>query len=124
MGPGLTDGARLELWGDAVLAVLTVLAAPLPVGQAGSFGEGSFGGGVAARRLRPPLQRDAEPGAADRRRDAQGGAGERLRLGRTTVAAGHFGLGRGERQPGRARGVGVAFGLPVPLGVVVIGRGF
>ena len=95
------------------------------MGQAGSFGEGSFGGGVAARRLRPPLQRDAEPGAADRRqRDAQGGAGERLRLGRATVAAGHFGLGRGERQPGRARGVGVAFGLPVPLGVVVIGKGF
>jgi len=61
MGPGLTDGARLELWGEAVLAVLTVLAAPLPVGQAGSFGEGSFGGGVNARRLRPRFQRDVEP---------------------------------------------------------------
>ena len=57
-GPGIMDGTRFELWGDAVLAVLAVPAAPLPAGQAGccsegSFGEGSFGGGGRLPRTSP-----------------------------------------------------------------------
>ena len=57
MGPGLSDGARVELWGDATVAPGTVLTggdgAVLAVLSAGLPGGGGSGGSGSAMRLVP-----------------------------------------------------------------------